>query len=203
VWSVAFATVLKQPEPIMTVTYTVEGTRGTASGSATATRGPRRTRREPAFIERITVALDSSGRTFPAHSFALADYSDGKAEAIKAALALFRQVSEQAGPPAQHLDLRDFIAHAGAAQLSGFPVGGESRSRAWAGYAVMNMVADLMVFALKQVDLGRFEREVLERLAHEQTWSARRDAEEKAAFVSRMAEGRRRAAERRAQGGAA
>jgi hypothetical protein len=186
----------------MTVTDTVEGTRGTAPGSATATPAPRPSRRRKPERELVPVSMDVSGRRWPADTFASAELLDGHQRGAEAALAVLKHAKAMLGTPGEHLallTLRDFIAHAGAARLVEYSAR-VRESRCWAGFEALHVLMGLVGFALQRVDLDRLETHVRERLDDDRKLIDGFDAS-----PTDAAAGRARAAAQRARrtGGAA
>lgn len=165
----------------MSSSDTVSSTRGTASGSATATPGPRRSRRRLPEFELVTVALEVSGQGFPADTFAPASLLDGHDRGAAATIAMLRQAKAQLGTEREHqalLLLRDYIAHAGAARLVPYQPQASAdsnrkpASRCWAGFEAMRIVLSLVAVALQRVDLDRLEAHAKDRAAENRKLAA-------------------------------
>lgn len=186
----------------MTVTDTVEGTRGTASGSATATPKRRAPARRAPRVESFPVQLHAD-----LDAFAPCTSTEGPRRGAEATLALLRELKPRVGTDRHlgaYIRLRDFIAHAGAAACAvreGPPHSAPSRE--WAARQALGLVVSVALLGLEQLDLERLAHDEIARLDRDEAFWRRHQAQEKSAFVQRMAQGRRRAAAQRVAGGAA
>jgi hypothetical protein len=140
-------------------------------------------------------------------TFAPSSSRSGSRRGAEAALALLRELQPRIGTDhhlGAYIRLRAFITNAGAAACA-VREGPRSSapSREWAARQALGLVVSVALLGLEQLDLDRLEREEFARLARVDDFWNRHEAQEKAAFVERMAQGRRRAAEQRAAGGAA